>query len=272
MEQTIPGLKPLQDRYSKFISEIFNNPDLLSEKESAKLFEEQEFISFLVEDIGFLLKKFTPDEYKRFSSKASSSIQRIFYENNKASTNTPTPFGGTAKPDSRINNENHSYFPSADEPRIDKTFNKKPSFEQEYHFKELPKAEQFGTFGGSGFENDNDKAFGFQEFPNSGEIRNDSFDNFGSGLGKENDGFSKNDWKKHDFGNAGGFDDGSHMKTSEVESHFQSKGNKIDGFTASRLEPIHESKFENREKNQKINSMDHFQESKVQEPFSNVVY
>lgn len=204
------GAKQLLERYSKFISESYNHPDSITEKEVAKLFEEQEFISLLISEISFLEKKFNSDNYRSFSSKMAREINRIFH--NAPVTSQPQGFHDD------IGRDHNKY---ATSPRLHEEphFKKQPSFENQKPYHEPPKPEHYSTFGVNHEIPDADSGFIYREKKNEDE----GFDNFI----EENDHKIQHPdhdqgWKKKDF-NEERVDEDNHFKTSKVKSHFNEK-------------------------------------------------
>ena len=166
----------------------------MTENELNKFIEEKDFIAPTIDDINFVLKKLTNEEYKRFLTKTKTRIEKTFHIYNEK---TGTPANNyPPKPESKKilekpehfspilppkrtsgilpekvsaklpEKQSQSYFPDPQE------HHKRPSEEFNFHdFK--PKAEDYGTFG-----NGNDPqqdGFAFHEFSaKNDKIHNDA--------------------------------------------------------------------------------------------------
>ena len=131
----------LQSLYSSLIEDSFQLADPIPETESARLFEESEFINSTTEDLNRLINRISHEEFNKFSSKVGPKLERLF-----GLKTLPEP--ATKMPDkNEKKRESQGYFP---EVPVENKFDSKPN------------ANDFGTFGGQ--EIPVEEGFGFHDF------------------------------------------------------------------------------------------------------------
>ena len=179
----------LQSLYSSLIEESFQLADPIPETESARLFEESEFINSTTDDLNRLINRISHDEFNKFANKVGPKLERLFGLKTlpEPVTKIPEPKRGS-----------QGYF---------------PEIPPENPFK--PNANDFGTFGGQ--EVPVEEGFGFHDFgTNKNMKKSGGFEDFQPKIEENPGGFDG--FKRVE---SGGFDQGeSWGKGSGFENNF----------------------------------------------------